>query len=318
VNSARITHDGLNGTLIDIIMNSKKAILGVMGIGVLISILPMRCSAEDTNAASPNLEGANSATATPGIFSKWLAMVAKSQAEQPHWASPMGIVSPCLQQLFRYDISQQSLKGGRTLTIFGSGKGLEFIAADRLQFIIGVPPWETENTTPSKDGWGDESFLMKFRLAAANEQEGNYVVTAFMGMTVPNGGENYSLGHYTFTPTLAFGKGWGNFDFQSTMNTTFPDNGAAHGGMGTPLAINGVWQYRLAKVFWPEVEVNYTWWPNGTHEGLNQVFITPGLVLGRFPIWKRFAAIVGAGCQVAVTDHPLVHRNIILSTRITF
>ena len=172
MNSARITHDGLNGTLIDIIMNSKKAILGVMGIGVLISILPMRCSAEDTNAASPNLEGANSATATPRIFSKWLAMVAKSQAEQPHWASPMGIVSPCLQQLFRYDISQQSLKGGRTLTIFGSGKGLEFIAADRLQFIIGVPPWETENTTPSKDGWGDESFLMKFRLAAAGRAGG--------------------------------------------------------------------------------------------------------------------------------------------------
>jgi hypothetical protein len=298
-------------------MNSKRAFWGAAA-GMLLSIFSMPCSAADTNAAEMNLGQTSSNSTEPGIFSEWLAMVAKTQAEQPHWAPPVGIVSPCLQQVFRYDITQQSLKGGRTLTSFGSGKGLEFIPAECIQFIIGVPPWMTENTTPSKDGWGDESFLMKFRLAAANEQAGNYVVSAFLGMTVPNGGENFSLGHYTFTPTLAFGKGWGNFDFQSTINLTIPDNGAAHSGMGTPLVMNGVCQYRLAKIFWPEVEVNYTWWPNGIHEGLNQVFITPGLVLGRFTIWQRFAVAVGAGCQVAITDNPLVHRNLILSTRILF
>jgi len=298
-------------------MNLKRTVFLVMSIGMQVFVL-MRCGAADTNAAGLSLGGTASASPGPGVFSEWLAMVAKSQAGQPHWAPPVGIVSPCLQQVFRYDFTQQSLKGGRTLTIYGSGKGLEFIPADRVQFIIGVPPLETENTTPGKNGWGDEMFLVKYRLLAANEQEGDYVVTAFMGMTVPNGGLSYSLDHFTFTPTLAFGKGWGNFDFQSTINLTVPDNGAAHGGMGTPLVVNGVWQYRLAKVFWPEVEANYTWWPNGTHEGLNQLFITPGLVLGRFKLWNRVAAGVGAGCQVAVSDHPLVHRNLILSARLMF
>jgi hypothetical protein len=294
--------------------------LAALALGAMFLAQPAACHAADTNAASTstNLSETSSPPPETGLFSAWLAMVARSQAEQPHWASPMAIISPCLQQLFRYDISQQSLKGGRTLTIYGSGKGLEFIPAERLQFIIGVPPYQTENTTPEKSGWADQTFVMKYRIAAANEQEGNYVLSAFFGMTVPNGGNNFSLDHYTFTPTVAFGKGWGDFDFQSTINMTFPDNGAAHGGAGTPLAVNGVWQYRLAKVFWPEVEANYTWWPNGTHEGLNQLFITPGLVLGKFPIWNRVAGIVGAGCQVAVTQNALVHRNIILSMRVTF
>lgn len=283
--------------------------------------MTVTCRADETNAPAADTSAAKGVSASDsgtGPISEWLAMVAHTQAEQPHWAPPIGISSPCLQQVFRYDITQQSLKGGRTLTIFGSGKGLEFIAAEDLQFIVGVPPWETQNTTPDKNGWGDETFLMKYRLAAANEQDGDYVVTAFMGMTVPNGGNNYSAKHFTFTPTLAFGKGWGDFDFQSTINFTVPDNGFARGGAGTPLVMNGVAQYRIAKYFWPEVEANYTWWPDGVHEGLNQLYITPGLVLGRFPIWGRLAAAVGAGCQVAVTQNALTHRNLILSMRMMF
>lgn len=295
----------------------KGTFLTALTLGAALFANVTTCRAADTNQTELN---ATTPTAAPStnLFSAWLAMVARSQAEQPHWASPIATVSPCLQQLFRYDISQQSLKGGRTLTIYGSGKGLEFIPAERVQLYIGVPPYETENTTPEKSGWGDQMFLAKYRIAAANEQSGNYVLSAFFGMTVPNGGNNFSLDHYTFTPTVAFGKGWGDFDFQSTVNMTFPDNGAAHGGMGTPLAMNEVCQYRLAKVFWPEVEANYTWWPNGTHEGLNQLFITPGLVLGKFHIWERVAGAIGAGCQVAVTEHPLVHRNLILSMRVFF
>ncbi len=282
----------------------------------LMPAFPAACRAADTNEVVSN--GGSSPSAGTGWVADWLAMVARSQAEQPHWAPPIGIISPCLQQLIRYDITQESLKGGRTLTIFGSGKGLEFIPAERVQFIVGLPPWEMENTSPDKDGYGDEMFLMKYRLLAANQQEGDYVVSAFMGMTVPNGGNNFSAKHYTFTPTLAFGKGWGDFDFQSTVNFTVPDNGFARGGAGTPLVVNGVWQYHVARYFWPEVEANYTWWPNGVHEGLNQLFITPGLVLGRFPIWGRFAAVVGAGCQVAVTENALSHRNLILSARMNF
>jgi hypothetical protein len=48
--------------------------------------------------------------------------------------------------------------------------------------------------------------------------------------------------------------------------------------------------------FWNScVEVNYTFWPNGTHAGLNQVLLTPGLILGRFKLAERENLIIGAG-----------------------
>jgi hypothetical protein len=35
----------------------------------------------------------------------------------------------------------------------------------------------------------------------------------------------------------------------------------------------------------------YEYWPNGTHSGLNQVLLTPELILGRFVISDRQALI---------------------------
>jgi hypothetical protein len=66
---------------------------------------------------------------------------------------------------------------------------------------------------------------------------------------------------------LAFGKGLGNFDVQSTLGMTFPDIGGLHRGPGTPIVWNTALQYRIARFFWPEVEFNYTYWPNGTDRG---------------------------------------------------
>src|SRR5207249_3407353 len=99
-------------------------------------------------------------------------------------------------------------------------------------------------------------------------------------------------GHATYTPTIAFGKGYGDFDFQSTLGATFPDGGLDR--LGMPVAYNTAFQYHLAKVFWPEFEVNYTWFPDGERAGKNQVLLTPGLILGRFPLYDRIALVGGA------------------------
>ena len=94
-----------------------------------------------------------------------------------------------------------------------------------------------------------------------------------------------------------------------------PDDSGSH-TLGTPLALNTTAQYQLAKVFWPEVEVNYTYWPNGTHAGWNQVMLTPGLILGRFQIandtpTRPVNLIIGAGYQVAVTPNPVTQNNFV-------
>ena len=251
-------------------------------------------------------------------FAHWFDRVDATLAEQPHWAPPVATTTPRLQEVLRYDIMWQGLKGGHELVNYGSGKGLEFIPSENIQLIVGIPPYETEDTKPRKNGWGDEMFLMKYRFAAANEENGNYIVTGFMGVTVPNGGLTYTTKHFVYSPTLAGGKGWGDFNIQGTIGANLPDNLGVRKGAGTPLLANVILQYRVAKVIWPEVEANYTYWPNGIHEGLNQLFITPAVVVGRFPLYGRVAIMLGVGCQIAVTDNPLYHRNVIFTARLPF
>jgi hypothetical protein len=276
------------------------------------------CRAEDTNATSQ--ASASSACPVLGYFSDWFVRVSKSQAEQPHWVTPLVTVTPRLEEELRYDQMWENLPGGHQLTSYGGGggKGLELIPAQNVEVIIGIPSWQTQDASPRKEGWSDESFLLKYRLFSANEQEGNYIVTAFMGLTVPNGGESFTSHHFAYSPAIAFGKGWGKFDFQSTLGTSIPDNGAVSTGTGTPVLFNTTFQYHLTKYLWPEVEANYTYWPNGKHDGLNQLFITPGILIGRIPLFWRLGLTIGAGCQIAVTDTPLYHQNFILTARLPF
>jgi hypothetical protein len=84
-------------------------------------------------------------------------------------------------------------------------------------------------------------------------------------------------------------------------------------------------QYHWAKYFWPEFEVNYTHWADGERSGKDQVFLTPGLILGRFNLAKDVNFIVGAGYQFAVTPEtkvpvltPTYDSNWILTTRLSF
>jgi hypothetical protein len=49
-------------------------------------------------------------------FANWFVRVDSIRAKQPGWATPVVTSSPGLQELFRYDISRQSLADGHTLT----------------------------------------------------------------------------------------------------------------------------------------------------------------------------------------------------------
>lgn len=315
----------------------RKTILTRMIVAPLILVLlALAAKAADANETEAPRSSSSSLF---GYFTNWFDRVDETKAEQPHWPSPLATTVVPLKEALRYDISQQSLRDGHTLTSFGSGKGLEFIPAERIQLIVGLPAWQTENTSPEKTGFADQTFLIKYRLRSANETNGNYVVTAMLGLAVPNGSSEFTTHHFVFTPTAAFGKGWGRFDFQSNLGVSVPENEAGRSRLGTPVVFNTTMQYHLAGVswpevedhfnpaglLWPEVEVNYTYWPNGRHEGLNQVFITPGLALYKFPIgghqgsvWGHREFVLVAGSQFAVTDHALYHRNLIVSFQFVF
>jgi hypothetical protein len=256
-------------------------------------------------------------------FANWFVRSDQAKAEQPHWITPLVTVTPRLEQEFRYDQSFQYSQHDNVTINFGSGKGLELIPWDNVEVILGVPNWSS-NQAPGKagaatrgsDGFEDWTALIKYRLLSADEENGNYILSLFMGFSAPTGQEEDSKGHALYTPTIAFGKGWGDFDFQSTVGVAFPDGGLAR--LGMPLTYNTAFQYHVLEVLWPEVEVNYTWYPNGEHTGKNQVFLTPGIVAGRFPLFGRLKAVVGAGFQVAVTKYNSYHNAWLLSARIPF
>ena len=256
----------------------------------------------------------------PGdYFSNWFKRVDETLAEQPHWIAPIFLTTPLLTELYRYDQNWQHLSnGGGNLKVFGAGKGLELIPARTIQLILGVPPYEQRSGKNAAQGIGDYPFLLiKNRFLSANEENGNYVLTGFLAFSAPVGSRAFTTNNFAITPTIAVGKGWGNFDMQLTFSSTFP-TGDVH-TLGTPLLTNLTFQYHLLELLWPEVEVNYTYWPNGANRGKNQVFITPGVVLGRIRLYGRLTLTVGTGYQFAVSDaHPQYENNWILSVRTNF
>jgi hypothetical protein len=64
--------------------------------------------------------------------------------------------------------------------------------------------------------------------------------------------------------------------------------------------------------------MNYTYFHQGPHDGKTQVFMTPGLVVGRFPIWRRLALTMGGGVQIAATQFHTYNHGWILTTRLPF
>src|SRR5271170_4796278 len=305
----------------------------------LSMMLPAKGRAQSAPPASNPASTANAmAVANPPSFSNpslfspvvqyfadWFPRVTRIQSEQPHWITPLVTVTPRLEEEYRYDQLWQAQPHGKALDNFGANKGLELIPFQNTEIILGVPGWVAHNgklppppkkgaEKPDVDGWADETFLVKYRLLSANEENGNYILTVFMGFSAPTGSDGNSSRHALFTPTVAFGKGWGNFDFQSTLGIAVPNGGMQR--LGAPLAYNTAFQYRLFRYFWPEFEVNYTWWPNGEKDGINQVFLTPGLLIGRIPIHDRIGMTFGAGYQVAVTHHPTYNNAVIATGRI--
>lgn len=244
-------------------------------------------------------------------FQNWFARVDKTQSEQPHWVTPLFTVTPRLEEEFRSDVTWTPVPGGNNLN-YGGGKGLELIPSQHIEVILGVPPYEAP--LQGTNGFGNIPLLLKYRLFAGNEESGNYIVTAFLGGSIPYGRFQSSYG--STTPTIAFGKGYRRFDFQSTFGWTIPTGGQRTSG--TPLASNTALQCRLFRKFWPEVEVNVTAWPNGKLAGEKQTFISPGLLAGRFHIWRRLAVTAGAGEQIAVSRYHQYNHAPTFSLRFPF
>jgi len=251
-----------------------------------------------------------------GFLRSWFRMAAETEAKQPDWLSPLATTSGRLKQELRYDIWDQPAAQGNRTYQFGGGKGLEFITSSRTQILTGIPTYTLHSPNRPPGGFGDLPLMLKFRIASGERGEGNYLLTFILGVTAPTGSRRYGAGDAVLTPTLAFGKGWGRFDVQSTVGLNLPAGATAK--LGRQFQWNTAFQYQAGWKLWPELEVNSTFYTTGPNAGDKQVFLTPGLGFGRVRLRKGFRFSSAAGLQIAVTKFHTYDHRWMFSQRVSF
>jgi hypothetical protein len=291
-----------------------RACVGIVILLVLITALPVRAQQGSTGSDE-------------SFIDRYQARVTATQAEQPHWVTPLVTVTPRLEQELRTDFVHQYNPHGFAVWNYDNSKGVEFIPERHTEIIINMPPWfNRSNGEP--DGWGDLSFLAKGRIFARNEEHGDAIITAFLAASVPTGENGNGNCCAIVTPTLAVGKGFGQLDLVSTAGGSLPITNSK--GLGHTITWNNTIQYRLAKTglgryVWPEWEFNSSFFEGGPNDGHASTFGTPGIIFGRVPLSHtadgkpgRLGLTFGAGEQIALTHFHTYNHATVLTVRLPF
>lgn len=262
------------------------------------------------------------------FLARYQARVSATQAEQPHWITPLVTVTPRLEQEIRSDFVRQTNSKLQETWNYGNSKGLEVIPQRRIELLFNFPPFISHQAGAGNDGFGDVSFNSKFRFFARNEEHGNAIITAFFAGTYPTGKSANGSCCATMTPTLAIGKGFGLLALTSTAGGSLPASNGKK--LGHTIAWNGVAQYHLARTgfahfFWPEAESNASFFVGGPNDGKATTYMTPGMVIGRVPLDHdangkpgRLGLTFGAGEQIAVTHFHSTNHNLVFTLRMPF
>lgn len=263
---------------------------------------------------------ATSAAPAPGNFyARWSAQTNAIQSKQPAWPPPLATTYVELFQVVRVDFLRQIAPKGTYTWNIDNSKCVSFITPGNLEFDIDLPPYIKHNTT-AVDGWGDFSFLAKYRIASGNARHGTYALSVWALTTVPTGQAKNGSTNASVQPNLGFGKGFGNFDVQSTIGATLPTGNPATNASGRPVIWNTAAQWRLHKIFWPELESNATFYKGGSNDGKTQEFITPGILIGKCALHpgdkqSRPGLTFGGGMQIAASQFHSYNHELILTAR---
>jgi hypothetical protein len=274
------------------------------------------CPANNQAPPQGPLSANNSASYNDDWMHKWMRTVDKTRASQPHFVSPLVTTHVLLVEQYRYDMSwQQDSPGGTITSNYGASRGLEIIPTTRLEVGL-FPPNYLAHQSSLPDGFGDFSFLIKYRAFSATEGQGDYFVGFFFGGSFPTGTPPNGLGHTNLSPTLAVAKGLGPWDIQTTIGASLPASGT--NTLGRTILFNTAVDYKIKGKIWPMLEQNSTFWSGGALDGKTQVFLTPGLVFGSFPFEERLHLTFGTGVQIAVTQFHQFNHRWIVSVRFPF
>ena len=254
------------------------------------------------------------------FFSAWEQRVRTTTSCQPSWPTPLVTASSGIVELFRPEFVRQLAPAGTTTWNYGNSKGVALIPWYRTEIDILAPPYIEHNSAAAKDGFGDFSMFLKYRLAAADDKHGAYAVSFAAVATLPTGSYKNGSTDATITPTLFGGKGFGRVDVQSSLGATLPTGDTNK--LGRPILWNTVAQYHLGKLLWPEVEANTTYFYGGPNDGRVQNLLTPGLLVSKFKLERdpdsRLSLLFGAGIQIATSHYHAYNHALVFSSRLNF
>jgi len=257
------------------------------------------------------------------FYARWSAATNATQSRQPAWAVPLVTTYTGLFQVLRTDIVRQIAPARTDTWNIDNSKAVNIIIPKtNVEVAVDLPPYIKHNST-AIDGWGDFSFLAKYRVASGNAQHGAYTVSAWALTTVPTGQAKNGATNASVQPNIGVGKGFGAFDVQSTLGATLPTGAPATTASGRPILWNTVAQYKVAKYFWPELESNATFYKGGPNDGKTQEFITPGLIVGKCSLHpanpkSRPGLTFGGGMQIATSHLHTYNHSLILTARWIF
>jgi hypothetical protein len=272
--------------------------------------------------ASLHAQGGSANAAPGGFFSQWLARTSATQAKQPAWAVPLVTTYTGLIQVLRTDIVRQVAPARTDSWNFDNSKGVNLVPWANTELVVDLPPYIKRNPA-NNDGAGDFSFLDKYRIASGNEHHGAYTLSAWVLTTIPTGSYKNGSTNASVQPNLGGGKGFGHFDVQTSLGATLPTGKPAITTSGRPVAWNTVAQYRIGKLFWPEIESNATFYEGGTNDGKMQEFVTPGLIVGKCGFHpsdpkSRPGLAFGGGMQIATSQFHTYNHALVITARLIF
>ncbi|MFZ0695047.1 MAG: hypothetical protein WAN51_13050 [Alphaproteobacteria bacterium] len=315
----------------DVTRRGRKGLAAAFALaGVTGALDASAAFAGDTSLSQPESVGAPSTTIGGAIktyFDSWEERVQTARATQPEWSSPLVTTTAMLEERVRFDIAFQRTGNGADMTDIDGGKGLDLIVGESTEIQIAAAPYVIRTAPSGKgqlSGFNDWPFFrIKERLFSSPQDAGDYVVSAWVQTQAATGISALTNHAFTVLPTLGFGKGFGPFVIQGTFGAVIPT--AYEYTLGTQLASNLAFQYHLWQVLWPQMEINWTHYLGGQRGGKDQVFLTPGVVVGRFLLTDRLKFTVGAGYQFAIEPHyqaspllPAYNHEWLVTTRLTF
>jgi hypothetical protein len=245
---------------------------------------------------------------------------AEMKALQPTWITPMVGTTPLLWQVEREEFVRQKVVGGDSVWNIGNAKGPSFIFFKRVETDFAVPNYVVHGAAAGTDGLGDFCVTARVRIASGNKESGNYSIAAVVSQTWTTGQEKNGAVAWTRGITLAGGKAFGRFSAMGSVGATIPaDSGLAT--MGRPVAVNTAVEMHVKPRVWAQLESNSTFYEGGTHDGMKQNFMTPGVFLVPMRPWSaksKTYLLVGVGMQFATSHFHTTDHNLIVDTKIYF